>query len=407
VNPQRSGWRFVRAEDVAAPGRSIVSGPFGSNIGKRFFVDDGVPVIRGNNLTKGEKLFVDDGFVFLTEEKAAELRNCEAIPGDLVVTAAGTLGQVGLIPRNARYDRYIISNKQLRLRPNCSEVEPLYLYYWFSSSHIRRHLEASNTGSSIPLINLSVLRAVPISLPPLQTQRRIAAVLSTYDELIENNLRRIRILEDMAQALYREWFVEFRFPGREKLQKVSSEVGSIPFGWSVKRLGEVITLEYGEALRADKRERGPVPVFGSSGVVGFHSVSLTDGPGIIVGRKGNVGSVYWSDGPFFPIDTVYYVRTSLDLKYAFFNLQTQNFINNDAAVPGLNRNQAYSLPVVIPPVPLQEKFSGFVEPVFLQLRLLRKRNENLRFTRDLLLPRLISGELDVSDLDIAVPETVA
>ncbi|HQN10269.1 MAG TPA: restriction endonuclease subunit S, partial [Thermoanaerobaculia bacterium] len=155
------------------------------------------------------------------------------------------------------------------------------------------------------------------------------------------------------------------------------------------------------------RERGPVPVFGSSGVVGFHSVSLTDGPGIIVGRKGNVGSVYWSDGPFFPIDTVYYVRTSLDLKYAFFNLQTQNFINNDAAVPGLNRNQAYSLPVVIPPVPLQEKFSGFVEPVFLQLRLLRKRNENLRFTRDLLLPRLISGELDVSDLDIAVPETVA
>ncbi len=112
-------WRWTTLQEVAAPsGRPIVSGPFGSNIGRRFFVEEGVPVIRGNNLRIDMTRFVDDEFVYVTDQKADELGNCDALPGDLIFTAAGSLGQVGIVPSEAQYSRYIISNKQLRARVN-------------------------------------------------------------------------------------------------------------------------------------------------------------------------------------------------------------------------------------------------------------------------------------------------
>jgi len=123
---------------------------------------------------------------------------------------------------------------------------------------------------------------------------------------------------------------------------------------------------------------------------------LADGPGIIVGRKGNVGTVHWSDVAFHPIDTVYYVRTALPLHFVYFNLQRQNFLNNDAAVPGLNRNQAYSLPLLVPDESALARFESYCGMQLGLARVLARKNANLRATRDLLLPKLISGELDVS-----------
>ena len=132
---------MTKLEQYALPGKgAVVSGPFGSNIGSRFFVDVGVPIIRGNNLTKGERRFIDDGFVFLTEEKASEFKNCEALAGDLVFTAAGTIGQVGVIPHNSRFERYIISNKQLRFRCDLDKANPWFVYYWFCTAEMRQYI---------------------------------------------------------------------------------------------------------------------------------------------------------------------------------------------------------------------------------------------------------------------------
>jgi type I restriction enzyme, S subunit len=239
----------------------------------------------------------------------------------------------------------------------------------------------------------------PLQLPALATQRQIADVLSAYDDLIENNANRIKILEQMAQMLYREWFVNFRFPGHEKLRMVESEIGSIPAGWIVKKLGDVLRLEYGKALKADQRISGSVPVFGSSGIIGSHAEKLADGPGIIVGRKGNVGSVFFCDSDFWVIDTAYYVATSMPLRYIYFNLLTQNFLNNDAAVPGLNRNQAHSLPVVVPGAEVLREFENIVEPMCKMKVALEQTNSNLRLIRDLLLPKLISGKISVEQLE--------
>jgi len=136
-----------------------------------------------------------------------------------------------------------------------------------------------------------------------------------------------------------------------------------------------------------------VPVFGSSGIVGQHDKALVKGPGIIVGRNGNVGSVFWSVEDFFVIDTAYYVTSSLPLRFLFYVLPTLNFLNSDAAVPGLSRNQAYTLEILVPPPPLLERFCNLANTFEQQASTLQRQIQNLRHTRDLLLPRLLSGQV--------------
>jgi type I restriction enzyme S subunit len=195
-------WEVVSIYDVKANMKgAIVSGPFGSNIGKRFFVENGVPLIRGNNLTKGERLFVDEGFVFITEEKAEELKSCTALPDDLIFTAAGTLGQVGLIPENCRYPKYVISNKQLRARVDTNKALPLFLFYWFSTSIVNRLIKSKQTGTSIPLINLSILRSMPIPLPTIDEQQRISEILSIVDKRLEFERNEKTKLERIKRGL--------------------------------------------------------------------------------------------------------------------------------------------------------------------------------------------------------------
>lgn len=277
-----------------------------------------------------------------------------------------------------------------------------FLYYLAFSAVLRKPAEGSMFGASgRQRAVLDVVKSTEIPNILLTNQRKISAILSTYDDFIENNTRRIQILEEMAQRIYREWFVDFRFPGHEKMKFTKSDRGRIPEGWTVKRLGDVIELAYGKALKSEDRLNGEVPVYGSSGIVGYHNQHLVEGPGIIVGRKGNVGSVFWSDINFYPIDTVFYVLTELNSAYIFYHLQGMNFINNDAAVPGLNRNQAYSLLCLVPNKQVLDHFQAMIMPIMRQKRLLTLRIDNLRQSRDMLLPKLISGEIDVLGIDIS------
>lgn len=174
--------------------KSIISGPFGSNISSKFFVETGIPVIRGNNLTIGKEMFIDSGFVYITPEKANEL-NCYAIKDDLIFTAAGTLGQVGMIPSKTKFNKYVISNKQIRARINRNLVLPEYAYYWFSSPWIQKKLCNNNKGSTVPLLTLSEIKSLPIKYPQnLKKQEKVVKILSSIDVQIKRN-------NDMVQKL--------------------------------------------------------------------------------------------------------------------------------------------------------------------------------------------------------------
>jgi type I restriction enzyme, S subunit len=268
------------------------------------------------------------------------------------------------------------------------------LSYFLNGPQGQALIQAKTNGATVAHLNMKDVRTMQLpDLPTLSVQRRIAGILLAYDELIENCQRRIGILEEMARALYREWFVHFRFPGHEKVPRVDSSLGPIPKGWEVKKLGDIIELHYGKALKKEARRDGQVPVFGSSGIVGHHDVRLVEGPGVIVGRKGNVGSVFWSDEDFYVIDTAYFVTSPLPLRFLFYELQTKNFINNDAAVPGLSRRQAYSLEAIVPPSGVLDRFCCLANDFERQASVLRRKAANLRRTRDVLLPRLLSGQV--------------
>ncbi len=237
-------------------------------------------------------------------------------PPGVVTGRSGALGEVQYLQT-----RFWPLNTTLWVKDFKGNL-PQYVYYYLKTLDLARF----NSGAGVPTLNRNDLDTLEVSVHNCMEQRKITAILSAYDDLIENNARRIAILEEMARALYREWFVRFRFPGHEDIGMVESPLGPIPKGWEVKRIGDVLELAYGKALKAEHRKQGLVPVYGSSGVVGLHDESLVSGPGIIVGRKGNVGSVFWSDADFYPIDTVFYVRTDVSLHYIYYNLQHQNFI---------------------------------------------------------------------------------
>ena len=372
--------------------------------GKESYKDSGITLIRSLNVYDFK--FEHDGLAYIDEAQARELSNVEVKPRDILLNITGaSVARCCMVPGNilpARVNQHVAL-----IRANQMFVVPHYLLYAINSPKYKhRLLTLAQGGATREALTKETIENFKIPLPPFSIQRKIAAILSAYDDLIENNTRRIAILEEMAQSLYREWFVHFRFPGHEKKRMVESALGMIPEGWEVVKLGDAIELAYGKALKADTRIPGNTPVYGSGGVVGYHHEELVRGPGIIVGRKGNVGSVFWSDTDFFPIDTVYFVRTNTCLHYAYYNLQAQHFINNDAAVPGLNRNQAYLLPFLLPDEVTLTRFQEFVDPIFRQKWALSQKTANLRQTRDLLLPKLISGEIDVEGLEIAgVEET--
>jgi type I restriction enzyme, S subunit len=380
----------------------------GPGLRKWQWTDSGMKVINVTNIIGDGSVDTSntDRFIAQSEFQTKYFHFAIEANDILVASSGNTYGKVGRI-RNDQLP-VMMNTSVIRMHPLDNQtLSPNFLYAYIRSPLFRNQIEQFVIGSAQPNFGPYHLNRMKIILPSYTIQQKIAAILSAYDDLIENNTRRIRILEEMAQAIYREWFINFRFPGHESVRMVESELGPVPEGWEVRKIGDIIELQYGKGLKTEDRKEGLVPVYGSSGIIGYHNRDLVKGPGVVVGRKGNVGSVFWSDTDFFPIDTVYYVKTKLPLHYIFFNLQKQNFLNNDAAVPGLNRNQAYSLPFLIPDSDTLIEFEKLSDNFFNSIKSLERKNANLRRTRDLLLPKLISGEIDVSGLDIRIPEAEA
>ncbi len=294
-----------------------------------------------------------------------------------------------------------------------------FAYYLTKWEGVSGYAISQMTGTSgrqrVPTESLDHL-LVPI--PPIPEQRAIAHILGTLDDKIELNRRMNETLEAMARALFKSWFVDFapvraKAEGRDTgLPKViadlfpdrfeDSELGEIPAWWGVKTLGELLELAYGKALKADTRQLGTVPVYGSNGQVGWHDERLVPGPGIVVGRKGNPGIVTWSPTDFFPIDTTFYVVPKEDcrsLHFLFHALRIHDLasLGADSAVPGLNRNLAYLSKQVVPTKKLLEKFDQHVRALFEKTHQSDEESRALAALRDTLLPKLISGELRVKD----------
>jgi type I restriction enzyme, S subunit len=256
-------------------------------------------------------------------------------------------------------------------------------------------INGMNSGAAIPSTRREDFYSIRIKLPELDSQRRIASILSTYDDLIENNRRRIVLLEESARLLYREWFVHLRYPGHEHVRIIDGT----PEGWERRKLGSILTLKRGYDLPEVERVPGSFPIVSSSGITGFHNHSKAVGPGVVTGRYGTLGEVYYIEGDYWPLNTALYV---LDYKghhplmvFHLLKLLLKGIITEKAAVPGVDRNVLHTMPVTWPPRRLQDAFVEIVREYQDQLRVLKEMNQKLAQTHDLLLPRLMSGEIAV------------
>ena len=358
----------------------FVDGPFGSNLPSSCYKHKGIPVIRGCNLSIGKFRYIDQGYCFVDNIVLDKLSRSTARKFDIIFTKKGTIGQIGIIPKNALYNLYLLSSNQMRLRVDISKADPYFVYYYLTQKNIIKKIIRDSESTGVPKTNLAYFRSFPIKLPALSEQQAIAHILGTLDDKIELNRRQNATLEAMAQAIFKDWFVDFgpvhaKMEGRQP-EGMSREIADLfpdrlddegkPEGWEWKTLDSILELCYGKALKASERIPGKTPVYGSGGITGYHNQALVITPSIIVGRKGTIGSLYIEHRPFYPIDTVFYVKSDYSIFFCYFILKQQKLkdMNTDAAVPGLNRNNVYRLVFSMPSNIVIEKFDAYIQNIY-------------------------------------------
>lgn len=380
-------------------------------------------------------------------------------PGMVVVTMtdlskqSDTLGYAALVPDDGTI---WLHNQRVGLLifRDPDESDPIFFSYLLRTQTYRAWVVGSATGTTVKHTAPSRIESFRCFVPNIDEQQRIAYALKCLDDKIDLNRRINQTLEAMAQAIFKSWFVDFdpvkakiaaieqgQDPLRAAMRAISgktdaeldqmprehhnqlaataalfpdameeSELGEIPKGWEVKRVGDLIELAYGKALKSTDRKQGSVPVYGSGGVTGCHNEALVPHGAIIVGRKGTVGSLYWEDEPFFPIDTTFYVKPKvLPMTYCFYAMQTLGLdkMNTDAAVPGLNRENVYRLELVKPSIPILNAFDGLIGQTRKAMRANTIASQSLAELRDSLLPKLLSGELAIDKIAGLVDTTGA
>ncbi|MEP0873195.1 restriction endonuclease subunit S [Trichocoleus desertorum AS-A10] len=365
---------------------------------------------RGQKIINMGELF-DYDFISNQEMKRVELNPKElekylVEDGDLLFARRSLVlegsGKCSLVVKPL--EKTTFESSIIRARLNKKEASPEFYYYLFRSPLGRALMASIASQTAVSGITGTNLLQLRLPQPPISTQHKICNILSNYDRLIKNNTRRIQILEEIARSLHDEWFVRFRFPGHEQTKLVDSELGLIPQGWEVGSLEDALVLQRGFDLPTKQRKEGSIPIYASTGITGTHNEVKVKAPGVVTGRSGSLGTVIYVNEDFWPLNTTLWVKEFRKATpiYAFYLLSSLGLeqYNSGAAVPTLNRNDIHGLPIVIPSSSMLQQFNYHVEPMLALKRNLIRRNENLRQSRDLLLTKLISGEVDVENLEI-------
>jgi type I restriction enzyme S subunit len=458
-------WPIISIDNLKAPSRNAIAmGPFGSRIRTENFVPQGVPIIRGGNLNA--ERFLDDDFVYLTEEKADELRSANAASLDIVITHRGTIGQVGIIPRGARHPRYVVSQSQLKLTVDQSKADPYFVFYYLRSPEGQHQLLANSSQTGVPAIAspTRALKAIQLPCPALPEQRAIAHILGALDDKIELNRRMNETLEAMVRALFKSWFVDFD-PVRAKhaLSKVvraegrpstssgqaipgppehladllpdsfeDSELGEIPAGWRVGKVGDFATLN------RDSLSPGEFPdeMFDHFSIPAFdegRSPKLETG-GAIKSNKCIVppeGVLLSKLNPRIPRIWLPALRSShravcsteflitlpkqgVSREFLFCLFSSDNFADVFATlVTGTSGSHQRVKPegllaidTVVPTEPAIHQFTTVAKPLL--ERISRKIDESctLAALRDTLLPKLLSGEVRIKHAEQLLKDAI-
>jgi type I restriction enzyme, S subunit len=309
--------------------------------------------------------------------------------GTLCVTIAANIAETAILGIDACFPDSIIGFVADEKK---SDVK--FIKYHFDL--LKLHLQSISQGTTQDNLSQEKLLTFTFTVPEdIKQQQHIAFILSTYDDLIEVNNQRIKLLEDTAREVYKEWFVRMRFPGYRKAKFVKG----LPVSWDIICFRDFIKLNRGFDLPDEKIDEGDYPVVASTSIKAYHNQYKVEAPCVSTGRSGSLGTVQYINQKSWPLNTSLYVKDfkGNSPRYVFYFLQNLNLetFNAGAGVPSLNQNHLHGLKFSAPPISLQIKFDDFVVPIFNQIENLQQQNTQLRQIRDRLLPRLTSGKLAV------------
>ena len=336
-------------------------------------------------------------------------------PSTLCITIAANIAETAILKVKACFPDSVVG-----FVANTKKTDVRYIKYYID--FIKLQMQNISQGTTQDNLSVEKLLSFELLTPPLPTQCKIATVLSTYDELIENNTRRIAILEEIAQAIYREWFVEFRFPGHEGVEMVESELGFIPQGWEVKQLGEMCHVIMGLSPKSEFYNENAEGLPFHQGVTDFGErfptnrvyctiqKRVAEANDILFSVRAPVGRINIANKKIVIGRGLSAIRSkngnqTFVLQQLKDRFQEEDTMGSGAIFNAIRKTDLLGIPLLTPPESVIGKFEEIVNLIFAKLANLTLKNTNLRQTRDLLLPRLISGEIDVSELDINISKS--
>lgn len=403
----------------------FVDGPFGSNLPSSCYKHKGIPVIRGCNLSIGKFRYIDQGYCFVDNIFLDKLSRSTARKFDIIFTKKGTIGQIGIIPKNALYNLYLLSSNQMRLRVDIGKADPYFVYYYLTQKNIIEKIIRDSESTGVPKTNLAYFRSFPIKLPALSEQQSIAHILGTLDDKIELNRRQNATLEAMAQAIFKEWFVDFgpvraKMKGRQP-EGMSREIADLfpdrldsegkPEGWEWKTLDSLfLKIQSGKrpVSKVDIQSKKDIfPIIGASSIMGYTNNFLFEHQVIVIGRVGTLGIVQcfneriWPSDNTLVIESKFYYYSYMLIKHIDFNL-----INKGSTQPLITQKDIKEYKIIYSNEYITNKFERIVENFFTKIIFNKKEIAILISLRDTLLPKLISGELRVPDAEKMVADIV-
>jgi type I restriction enzyme S subunit len=392
------------SELVASGEAEVKTGPFGTQLKASDYQEEGTPVINVRNIGFGN--IKEDKLEYIGEATVRRLASHLLRAEDIV------FGRKGAVERHvfirSGQSNWFQGSDCLRLRLVSKRVIPRFAsYYFLTHEHKQWMMGQCSHGATMASLNQDIISRIQLPLPPLAEQRRIASLLSAYDDLIENNTRRIAILEEMARRIYEEWFVHFRFPGHEQVRLVESELGLIPEGWEQTTIGKVAANHDRKRKPLSKMQReqfkGSYPYYGAAKIFDYVREYIFDGRFVLMAEDGSVITpdgfpvLQLANGKFWANNHTHILQgtAAASTEFIYLRLSDEKITGyiTGAAQPKITQENMNRIPVPLPPESVMQEFTAFVKPKFDLINVLERKNTNLRTTRDLLLPKLISGEI--------------
>ena len=388
-----SEWKKVRLGEIS---QTIQTGPFGSQLHQSDYSVIGIPVVMPKDIIAGN---IEEASIARVEQHHIDRLSRHMISyGDILYARRGDVGKCAFTKQNQ--EGWLCGTGCLRVTINPDMANPKFVFFQLQKQETIGWITNHAIGSTMLNLNTTILSNAPVEIPSLRIQNRIVEILSRYDSLIENYQKQIKLLEEAAQRLYKEWFVDLQFPGHENTKIVDG----VPEGWEEKSISEVFDFKYGKILPTkDFVEDGPIPVYGASKQIGRYTKANCFEPKVLIGSRGNAGFVhrtiedetYVTNNSFIVEPCAKYGYLKLPFIFESFKVLDFVAICTGAAQPQLTLNSISSLKYIVPIKDLIVRYCGITTCYFNKIALAYKQIHLLTEARDRLLPKLMSGEIEI------------